>query len=118
MLDERQFIMTRYMQALGLYVTLSGFALKELVDSRSTGRVWILVVLLTVVNVLALFATRQFRNMAHHAMLREIHFVQRYNLQQTYKLFWGYYAGVILVCAGQATVISVLIIKLEWPWSV
>jgi len=117
-LHERQFVMTRYMQAVGLYVTLSGFALKELVGASSANRVWILFILLTVLNVLALFAARQFRNMAHHTMVREMHFVQRYNLQQTYQLFWGYYAGVILVCLSQATMISVLIIKLEWPWSI
>src|SRR5688500_2952720 len=49
-LKERQFIMTRFMQAVGLFVTLSGFALKELIDANPVKRILLLAALFTVLN--------------------------------------------------------------------
>ena len=115
-LKERHFIMTRYIQAVGLYVTLSGFALKELVDQVPINRVWLLASLFSVLNILALIVARQFRNMADHTMKREMYFVDRYHVQQMYRLFWGYYTGVILVCVSESAILSVLTFKLvAWP---
>jgi hypothetical protein len=116
-LMERQFVMTRYMQAIGLYVTLSGFALKELADANSLNRVWVLGSLFTVLNIMALFVAREFRNMADRAMRREAYFVDRYHVQQMYTLFWGYYAGVVLVCVSEAATIAVTTLK-ALSWSV
>ncbi len=104
------------MQAVGLYVTLSGFALRELVEQEPMNRVWLLVALFSALNILAVVVARQFRNMADHTMKREMYFVNRYQVQQTYGLFWGYYAGVVLVCVSEGATISVLAFKLlSWP---
>src|ERR1017187_3366710 len=87
-LNERHFVMTRYIQAVGLYVTLSGFALNELLKPAPMNRTWLLASLFSVLNVLALVVARQFRNMADRAMQREIYFVNRYHVRQMYPLFW------------------------------
>lgn len=111
-LNERQFVMTRYMQAVGLYLTLSGFALRELLDAPSSYRVWILSTIFTALNLLAVYAAWEFRNMAHRAMKREVYFVDRYSLQQTQTLFWGYWLGIALVCLDQSAVLTITAIKL------
>ena len=110
-LRERQFVMKSYMQAVGLYLALSGFALKELLDARSAYRTWILAGAFTLANVLALFAANRFKGMAEHAMNRERFFVERYSLEQTSVLFWGYHLGVILVAIDQVAVITIALMK-------
>jgi hypothetical protein len=118
-LKERHFVMTRYMQAVGLYLALSGFALRELSSAQSASQVWLLAVSFTLLNVVAPYAARQFRNMARDAMNRELHFVAQYHVRQMHDLFWGYYLGLWLVGIDQAAVVAVAILKLALPqaWS-
>src|ERR1039458_6568058 len=70
-LKERHFVMTRFMQAVGLYLTLSGFALNELVQTKAKGRIVLLVALFTTLNVVALYVARKFKGMATHALRSE-----------------------------------------------
>jgi hypothetical protein len=114
-LQERHFVMTRYMQAIGLYLALSGFALRELIGAES---IWSLLLLggtFTGLNVLAVYAAGQFRNMAHSAMVREEFFAKTFDLQKTHELFWGYRLGIWLVAITQVSVGSAVLLKLAFP---
>ncbi len=115
-LNERQFVMTRYMQAVGLYVTLSGLGLKQLAEASEIPRVWFLALLFTSLNVVASIAARKFRDMANNALEREKDFVKKYQLRQMQDLFWGYYAGVFLVIASQTGIVVISVFRINhWP---
>jgi|ERR1035437_1444309 hypothetical protein len=114
-LKERHFVMTRFMQAVGLYLTLSGFALNELVQTRSKTRVVVLVTLFTILNAVALYVARKFKDMATHALNRERAIVERHNLSQSSTLFWGYYATLVLVCVSEIAILTVLAVDMLAP---
>jgi hypothetical protein len=118
-LKERHFVMTRFMQAVGLYLALSGFALKALVQVQSIAipRVVLLVTLFTILNTVALYVARRFKDMATHALKREFTIVERHNLTQSSTLFWGYYAGVVLVCVSEIAILTVLALDMLAPGS-
>jgi hypothetical protein len=116
-LIERQFVMSRYMQAVGLYLALSGFALRELLDAKPGLRTWFLAILFSVLNIIALQVARQFRNMAAHAMQREDYLAERYHLARTSQLYWGYRAGVLLVCISEVSIAFVTASKIS-GWSI
>jgi len=116
-LKERRFVMTRYMQALGLYLALSGFALGELSSAKSASQVWLLALSFTLLNIVAPYAAGQFRNMARDAMNRELHFVAQYHVRQMHDLFWGYYLGLWIVGIDQAAVVAIAVLKLAFPQS-
>jgi len=116
-LEERRFVMTRYMQAVGLYLALAGFAGKELLDARSPGRLWLLAVLLSSLNLMGVWAARRFRSMAERAMLRESYFVEHYGVQQMHLLFWGYWGGLILVLLDQLVLVCIVAWRLGFPAS-
>src|SRR5664280_547379 len=107
-LKERHFVMTRFMQAVGLYLALSSFALKELVEAQSITRVVVLASLFTILNTMALYVARKFKDMATHATERECAIVERHNMTQSSTLFWGYYVGVVLVCVSEIAIVTVL----------
>jgi len=116
-LEERRFVMTRCMQAIGLYLALSGFAVKQLLDARSPVLLCLLAVILTLLNGVAVWAAGRFRSMATQAMSRESYFVQRYNLQQMHSLFWGYYGAWLLVVVDQVAVLCVVLWRFSSPSS-
>jgi hypothetical protein len=116
-LKERHFVMTRFMQAVGLYLTLSGFALNELVQTKAKGRIVLLVALFTTLNVVALYVARKFKGMATHALLRERAIVERHNVTQSSTLFWGYYAALVLVCVSEIAILTVLALDMLAPGS-
>lgn len=113
---ERQFVMSRYMQAVGLYLALSGFALRELLDAKTEPRAYFLAILFSTLNIIAICVARQFRNMADHAMQREHYFAKRHHLAKAYQLFWGYRAGILLVGVNEVAIVLVTIFKIRgWP---
>jgi hypothetical protein len=63
--------MTRYVQAIELYLALFGFALRELAVAEPFRLAMLSGGLLTAVNGLAIFAATRFRSMTLHAMERE-----------------------------------------------
>lgn len=114
-LNERHFVMTRFMQAVGLYLALSGFALKELVETLAITRVVVLVALLTILNTLAWYVARKFKDMATHALQRERAIVERHNVTQSSTLFWGYYAALVLVCVSEIAILTILALDMLAP---
>lgn len=84
-LEEGRMIMTRYIQAIGLYLALSGFGLKELVATRSHSLVLAASIVFTMLNVLAIYAARSFRRMAAFAAQREKFFVEQYRVEPTHE---------------------------------
>ena len=107
-LCERRFVMTRFMQAVALYLALSAFAAKEMVE-MDVHVASMLEVCFTVLNVLALYVAKHFRRMADQALQRERHFVERFGVRQMYELFWGYKAAVLFVGTAQVATLSFLV---------
>ena len=101
--------MTRYMQAIGFYLALSGFGFKELLALTSRSLILGVGAGFTALNVLAFYAAGRFRSMAKHARDREKYYASRYDLQSQHELFWGYWLGILLVGASEAgTLLCVL----------
>lgn len=98
--------MTRYIQAVGFYLALSGFGLRELVTVSSLALILGSSILFPALNILALYAAIKFRSMAKLAAGREEVLVKRYRLQQRHELFWGYTASVWLVVLNEATILA------------
>jgi uncharacterized membrane protein len=94
---ERRFVMTRYMQAVGFYLVLSAFVLRQLMSIDRLRTAWLLVCVFTGLNVLGMFAAGRFKSMAKHALDRERAFTKMYSLDQFPELFWGYWAGIALL---------------------
>jgi len=105
--------MTRYMQAIGLYLALSGFTLKELVGAQESTLIWILAALLTLVNSIGIWAARHFRNMYQHAFRRECELVERLQAQKSYELLRGYRGGLWLVSLCEAAVVGLTALKIR-----
>jgi sulfite exporter TauE/SafE len=115
-LKERRFVMTRYMQAVGLYLALSGFAVREVVDARTLLWAGIVAGVVTILNGLAFYAAGRFRSMAKKAMQRETEFSNRYGTQTMHDLFWGYWGGIALVSVSQLIVFAAVILKAVHPF--
>jgi hypothetical protein len=115
---ERRFVMTRYMQAIALYLALSYFGLRELTTTPSLPIVAVMTTLFTFLNGLGLYAASHFRNMAIHATVREALLAKKMNFQQPHDLLWGYRSGVLLVGATQVVVFTITGIRFLLPaWS-
>src|ERR1700720_2449055 len=112
-LEERRMVMTRFIQAVGFYLALSGFGLRELISTSARPFVVTLSILFSVLNILAVYAAYKFRRMAWSAAEREKFFVQQYRVAQTHELFWGYIAGIWLVILGEVTVVVLAAWKLS-----
>jgi small-conductance mechanosensitive channel len=111
-INERRFVMTRYMQALALYLALSGFAAKELINTPSLLLLWLMGAAFTLLNGLAIYAAGRFRSMADRAMSRESELALRLNMQEMHDLSWGHRAGVLLVVLDELAVISIVAWKI------
>ncbi len=106
---ERRFVMTRYMQALGLYLMLAGFAARELAGARSRFLATLLLAVFTIFNALAIYVAGRFRSMAYRAMRREMILAAEHKLEPMHELFWGYSAGLIVVILDQIAVLAIYV---------
>lgn len=109
---EVQFVMTKYMQTMALYLALTGFATKELVDSVSLPLAVILFLTLTALNCTGVYVTRQFRSMAYHSLCRQATLADALKFQKPHHMAWGYYPGIAVVAFSQAASIAILIAKI------
>lgn len=109
--EERRFVMTRYVQAIGLYLALAGFGLKELIAAPSEVVVWLLSALFTALNTIALYAAQRFKSMAMHAINREITLAQRLQVQGPHSLIWGYAGGVLTVLLFELAIVLIAVFR-------
>ena len=110
--EERRFVMNRYMQAVGLYLALSGWGLKELFETPPLLVVCIWGASYTGLNILAVYAAGQFKRMAFHAIARETELAVGLGMLAPYPLTWGYWGGIVVVVFSEATMIAILIFRL------
>ena len=109
---ERRFVMTRYMQAIALYLALSYFGLNQLTAATTPlPMVAVLAALFTFLNGVGFYAARRFRNMAIHATSREAPLAKKMSFQEPYDLLWGYRGGLLLVGATQIVVFTMAAIR-------
>jgi hypothetical protein len=108
-LEERRFVMTRYMQALWLYLALSGYGLSKLLELKSATLIYGVGIAYSLLNVVAFHVAGRFRGMARVASLQEMHYVEKYKLSRRPVLYWGYWMGILVVILSEAaTVLCVL----------
>lgn len=110
---ERRFVMTSYMQAIGLYLALSGFALREVVTAEVPLIRCLLASAITFLNGVAVFAAFRFKSMAMHAITREEYIAMRWSIQRPHSLMWGFWAGLLVVGVSQVTVIGIFLFRLR-----
>ena len=112
-LKERHFVMTRYMQAVGLYLLLSSYVLTQLLkDNIPRQQLWLLGTAFSVLNVAAFFAAGKFREMARHARDREVAIARLLSVGMTPELYWGHRLGIVLVSTMQLAAISTVVCAL------
>lgn len=109
---ERRFIMERFIQAITIYLALSGFAVGELVKAPAKG--FFLLIELGFVSLLpiALYAASHFRSMYSHAAKREYELADQLGFQRSYDLTWGYRGAILVVVVSQSLALTIVAIRL------
>ena len=115
--EERRFVMTSYMQALALYLALTGYGLNDMSGTMPGVRFWIVSAAVTVANGLALYAASRFRSMALHVMARERRLALELRIGEPHSLLWGYGCGVIVVGLSQVAAVLIVVFKVDGWWS-
>ena len=118
LVEESRFVMTRYIQALGLYLALTGFGVREILSAPSKEISLIIVVFITCFNVLGYYGARKFKSMAYHALNRQALLSDHLNIQRPYPMIWGYRSGIACLIISQISLIIIIILKFTYviPW--
>ena len=91
---EAQFVMTRYMQMLALYLFAIGALVSELVQAPDLTITVLWIVGLTILNFGAFYGARRFRSMAYHSLNRLALLAEHFRMQKPHPMIWGNRAGV------------------------
>lgn len=111
LVKERRFVMTRFIQAVALYMALCGFAVREVIVARSVLILVLVTLAFTFLTPVALYAARKFRNMYSHGAQRESLLAAKLCFGPPYPLLWGYRAAVVFVLLAQSSLITVALIR-------
>jgi hypothetical protein len=108
---ERRFIMERFVQAVTIYLALSGFAFGELV--KAPARNFLLLMELGFLSLLpiALYAANHFRAMYAHTARREYEMPDRLGFQRLYDLTWGYRGAILVVAISQTVAMTIVVVR-------
>ncbi len=111
LIEERRFVMTRYMQGIAIYLALMGFAIKEIVSIPSFTIATLLGIFVSCLNILTYYGAVCFRSMAYHALNREAILADRLKMQRPHPLIWGYYGGIIGFTLSQIALIAIIVLR-------
>jgi len=114
-IEERRFVMSRYMQAIALYLALVAFSFKELLSANSGLMTILLLVFVTMANVLAFYGAGKFRSMAAFILKREALLADHFGMQRPHSIMWGYTLGVFVFLLTQLTIVAIILAKLFGP---
>lgn len=106
LVEERRFVMTRYTQAIGLYLALVAFLVSRLGDLQTGREAVIVVSAFTLLNAWGLYAAWWFRKMAYHALNRETILAEHLGVQWPPPMKWGDYGGVLLITLCELAVVA------------
>ena len=111
---ERRFIMERFIQAITIYLALSGFAVGEMVKVEASAKNMLLLMEMGFLSLLpiALYAANHFRKMYSHTARREYDLADRLGFQRSYGLDWGYRGAILAVIISQSIALTIVVIKL------
>ncbi len=109
--EESRFVMTRYIQALGLYLALIGFGVKEVLSTPANEISLIIAVFITCFNGLGYYGARKFKGMAYHALNRQALLADHLDMQRPYPMTWGYRSGIACLIISQISLIIIIIIR-------
>ncbi|MCK9211048.1 MAG: hypothetical protein M0P61_09460 [Ignavibacteriaceae bacterium] len=104
-LEERRSIMAKYIQALAIYLGLTGFVLEKLFFRDGTNSKYPVIAFMTVTNFLAFFAIGYFKKMAKNIFHAEIKVAEKLKMEVTPNLYWGYWLVIIFIICSQALLI-------------
>lgn len=109
LVDQSRFVMTRYMQAIAIYMALIGFSLKEVVAVNKPHIMFVLLTIIFCLNFVAYYAAIHFRRMAYHALDKQTEVANKLSFQPPYPMAWGFYAGIVLVTLVQIAIIFIVV---------
>lgn len=112
LVEESRFVMTKYMQALGLYLALMGFGVKEILSASSAEYTIIITFLMSCLNVLTYYGANKFRSMAYHSLVRQTILADYLKMQHPHAMVWGYYAGIACFTIFQILLLIIIILNL------
>lgn len=108
LMEERHQLMSRYSQALALYLAFMGFAYKGYLALTSNAGHISLFLFLTVINFLAYYGARNFRFMAMQAEKRSHIIAKVLKAYEPYSLEWGYYFGISIFLLNEVALLCML----------
>lgn len=101
-LEERHFVMSKYLQAITLYLLITSFAVTRIADAKTAVVQTIAAILITAFNVLSLIGAFYFRLMAEQARRRETVLATALGFELTRSHVWGFWMGIGLVIITEA----------------
>ncbi len=104
LVDERRFIMTRYMQAFAVYLTIIGLSLKGILEATEQDERYFLFALVTMFNIVGFFAARYFAKMAMYCMERESYNAKILGYLGPGNHAWGYWIMLSIFIVIEAIV--------------
>lgn len=96
LVEERRFIMTRYMQAFAVYLTVVGLSIKGIIGTVKQDEQLYLLALVTSFNFIGALAATYFAKMAKHCMMREIDNARLLGFQEPSNHAWGYWVILLI----------------------
>lgn len=115
LVEERRFVMQRYIQSLFIYLAVMGYSIKELLFIAPDPIFITLTALLICAIAFAYYAARQFRSMAYHAIDREKLLAMKLQVQPPHEMLWGYYGGIFLLLSGLIAVLALIVHRFIRP---
>ncbi len=112
-IEDRRFVMSRYMQALSFYLALVAFTLKEMVETKSTSTGLLIAAFVTATNVVGWYASVKFKSMALHSLERESILADKLGMQWPHSIKWGYYVGMLFVLFTQLAILAITVFNLR-----
>jgi len=114
LVEERRFMMTRYMQAFALYLAIISLTLREFLLATTPLHFVSLWVFLTFIHTLAIWGSLQFRKFTNSAIEREATLAQKLNFLRAGSLEWGYGFSFCFFVLAEVLVTVLLVVRL-WP---
>lgn len=106
--EERRFVITRYMQAMAFYIALVAFGGGQYFQAPGKPEKLFILLLMFTINTLAWLGAKQFRAMAYHALDRETLLAPEVHFQGPYPLIWGYKYALAMGAIVQLGVLAAI----------
>ncbi len=111
--EERRFLMTRYMQGFAFYVAIIALSIRELLLVKDSVYIVSLWVFLTGMHALCFWACIEFKKLATPVIEREAELALRLEFQQMEDHYWGFWVVVFIFMLAELVATALALIKLQ-----